>query len=46
MLIQDQEVVVVADKNRENTEKQIADTGKIYTKRLEKHHDELRWLYM
>ena len=46
MLIQDQEVVVVADKNRENTEKQIADAGKIYTKRLEKHHDELRWLYM
>ncbi len=36
----------MADKNRENTEKQIADTGKIYTKRLEKHHDELRWLYM
>jgi len=36
----------VADKNRENTEKQIADAGKIYTKRLEKHHDELRWLYM
>ncbi len=36
----------MADKNRENTEKQIADAGKIYTKRLEKHHDELRWLYM
>ncbi len=36
----------MADKNRENTEKQIADTGKIYTTRLEKHHDELRWLYM
>ncbi len=36
----------MADKNRENTGKQIADAGKIYTKRLEKHHDELRWLYM